>query len=139
MIPKYQRNQRECFAACIASLMHCPVSAVPVLNELPGERLPKGYETKLNHWLLGKECGGYVEFGFKENLPDLLDGMAEIAPIAWYILIGLNKANATHSVVCQGGTIRHDPSAEPGQHTLVGPCDDGHFRVGLLLYRPFST
>lgn len=134
MIPIYQQAKDDCFAACIASLLHCPLSFVPPMTAVSDVRQ---YDGKLQKWLHQYiRCGGYVEFGFPEPLPELMSRMMVSAETSYYILTGTNRAAAAHSVVCLGGMIAHDPSAEPGHHTLVGPVNDGFYRVGFLLLGP---
>src|SRR4051812_48979370 len=119
MIPKYQQKPNECFAACVASILECPVDRVPVADVPNGSPLPKEYEAALNAWLAERGCGGYVEFGFPGNLAWILGQMAEHGYQVHYILTGTNHKGAVHSVLCRGGEIIHDPSSEPDSYQLV--------------------
>lgn len=125
----------DCFAACLASMLNIRLKDVPnfMTGTEDGKLLPASSKQMLATWLKSVHCGGYVEYGFNHPMEFVLQNIASETPDAYYILTGCTRDFHTHSVVCKGGAVIHDPACEPGRHGLVRTCKDGFFRVGFLL------
>lgn len=143
MKPVYQttgaiRGQNgDCFQACLATMLGRSLSGVPnFLKDLPnGGELPPETLRMIAAWLTTANCGGFVEFGFQVKMTDLMLEIDGQAPGSVYMLTGCTETGETHTVVCKGEFIWHDPATSPGHTVLKKPCRDNFYRVGLLLYR----
>lgn len=134
MTPVYGTHD-NCFQACIASVLHLPLSEVPDFYKgIPnGKPVPQETVYWIDSWMKKRDIVllflGYTV----RDIIELLDLMSlDLAPVH-YIITGSTASGMIHSVVAKGDRIIHDPGTEPGHHTITGPCPDGYFRTTLFL------
>lgn len=126
MIPVDQTEfnwpESNCFSACVASILHLPISDVPTFAK---------YEDPWEHvttWL--KERGFYL---YDFALRDPFD--TEQAPLGFHIVTGKSPRHETfrHCVVAKGTEIVHDPHPSRAgietrdEFTCIIPFDHGEF------------
>lgn len=130
----------NCFQACIASYLDIRLCEVPnfQVGAINGKLLPVAVRRSMDEWLAVRGFG-YVEFAFpafgsvRMNLQYFLGVLGQDFGSNFYLLTGRTAANKTHTVVCRGSEIFHDPATEVGNTVLVGPCHDDYYRVGVFL------
>lgn len=140
----YQARPGDCFRACVASIFEVKLVAVPdfMVGAEIGKLLPTQNKVALSAWL-GKLGFSYVEFGFQMSPVMTMEQMYEMNGHVTYLLTGLTNQSETHTVVCRGANIVHDPAQDlassHARDTVVLPCRDGFTRVGfIVLEKPQS-
>lgn len=146
MKPVYQSRTDEpaqhgdCFAACVASMLELPLCDVPHFyadsDRTDRPLLPR--ELAFQQQWFASQGITYVEFGFVCALSLIFKNMAERNGTLHYLLTGNNLRRRAHSVIARGDRIVHDPAVLPaeataGLTTIVGPCNDGAYRVGFMV------
>lgn len=128
----------DCFAACLASILELPLSAIPKPTRHQGtyDVAFYYYITRINRHVL-KPMGLYISFqpGMKLN-----DSEKTYRPpglhianvkVRMYNLDGKpTNSTSMHCVVCRGKTVVHDPS--PAQTEIL----DFHSSYLLIPYDP---
>jgi hypothetical protein len=152
VIPVKQRNRHDpangiygdCHRAAIASLLELPLNEVPHFcdadSELPDAEPLMERERK---WLASRGLTNInVIYPGEVSLDDLLTAIDATTPGIMFILGGTSTTGCGHSVVAGCGKILHDPSlTKTGDHSIVGPMEDGYWWVtfmGTLTARSFA-
>jgi len=127
----------DCFRACIASLLDYddPENVPHVFKDYrsgDGERLLD----QMRAWLKENHGLDHISFPFQsQSLDDMLQWMKEMIGDTPCILLGRSK-RSNHCVLVCDGVIVHDPNPEipAGQHSIIGPADDGFWWVEVLVH-----
>jgi hypothetical protein len=127
MIPvdqtKFGMPAGNCLAACVASILECPLADVPDLWE--AEQAGKNWLRVLNQWLADRY--GLWYFTADPRRPD--SGFtAWWSPGGHYVMGGQSprpECTAGHACVAKDGNIVHDP--HPSRAGLVTVEDYGFF------------
>jgi hypothetical protein len=127
---------RDCFRACVASLLELALDKVPdfYAGQTPGSAVSDAANDYIRSWF-GDRGLYLLEFIF-EGLED--DGAADnvIAAVSFhhpglpFILCGTSRKGVNHAVIVQDGDIIHDPA--PAMQQIHGPMRDGYYRVNLI-------
>lgn len=118
---KFGYPDGNCFAACVASIMECDISDVPLQSAVSDIE-------PLRHWL------GRFE------LCEVTFELGDYRPSGLYVLTGLSPRSvvglrAKHCVVARGSEILHDPHPDGGQvltwddATVIIPLDLSQWRL----------
>lgn len=141
MTPVYQLSgasrgdNGDCFQACLATVLDLRLAEVPnfYAGLDNGKLLPPETAAAMDRWLERRTGANYIEFGYDGALREVLKfGTSHQCA---FLLTGHNIRRRTHTVVCRGVQVIHDPATEPGEvnHTLLYPCYDNHYRVGIFV------
>lgn len=123
------RSWGDCHRAAVATILDLPIKSVPHF----ADGGPDGHEFKRRerdflalHGLVPIDA---VYKGSPEwkGADLILYVVGDLNPRVPYILIGSDSTGATHSVVCLGDKIVHDPS--PEKTGVVAPCADGWYWI----------
>jgi hypothetical protein len=135
---KYGRHgtNGDCFPACLASILQRRLSLVPdFFADIPqGMPVPQADVLAMNEWFAANGLI-YFEVAVPGPLEQLLAHLAARCFNHYYILIGSGRSGETHSVVCLGDKIVHNPASISVKNALEGPCQDGAYRFGLVARR----
>jgi hypothetical protein len=114
----------NCFAACIASILDCPISNIPDLNAYEES---EEWMQVLNDWLSGRGLG-YMECLVPMDELDVFFGSKDF----YHVIVGPTERNSSlfHAVVGRKGKVVFDPHP-----TDLGLIQEDHLRLGVFIYR----
>jgi len=99
----------NCFEACIASLLECPLHAVPDFPRDNGD-----FIEAVQRWLSSTENMFYCRVPVDE---DSDAAAAFVTGDVWHVIEGVSERGGQHACVGLNGRLVHDP--HPGGHGLV--------------------
>lgn len=131
----YQRGTHDCFRACVASCLNLDWGGVPDFYE----RTPDGYylsqndRAAMDKWFSTRDLA-YVEMAWPMEPSELMSKLAELHPLATYILMGSSLNGNSHAVVARAGQVLHDPKLNaPSSLSVTRACPDGYSRAGFII------
>lgn len=123
----------DCLRACIASIMDLDAEHVPHFADLGA----RGDEARASarRWL---GLRGFTITAFaldgSEPVQGVLQWMADNNPDTTWLLFGsTGPVGGDHVVVCQGGSVVHDPAWVPSSIKQVGAC--GYWEIWVVSKR----
>jgi hypothetical protein len=100
----FGKEQGNCFAACLASILEMVVSVVPNFPLLHGDM---EWIYRCNQWLWPKGLGLLAVAPPPEHIDSFLTMMAESG--AYFIVSGESGLGCEHAVIYKDGKLVHDP------------------------------
>lgn len=99
MTPVYAKSGKDCFRACLASVMEKEYEEIPFVDpDLPMDEFWEAYRKIVN------------EFEFEFVIIDR-SSVTEYRLRVFSIGIGVTENGGDHAVVCYDGKVVHDPSS----------------------------
>jgi hypothetical protein len=126
----------DCWRTCIACLFDLNPLDVPDFAD--GSIDGMTFDERTQGWLHERGLTR-VELPFTGEFTadEVMGCIGGLNPEAYYILAGAHPhlVGSTHSVVCKGNRIVHDPAQEPATPPLAGPSPTGHWWVSFFSKR----
>ena len=122
----------DCFRTCIASIFEISPTEVP---HFAWDDCDGAVMTERANEYLGLQNLEILHISFQSNIEETLGMMAHTD--FWYILSGTGNLGGCHSVIAKGDMIVHDPAinADQWEKPLIGPDQDGHVWVSVLVFK----
>ena len=110
----------DCHRTAIACILDIPPDRIP---HIAGVMNGKAWLRNMNDALhpLGYQIAS-ISFSGCIQRAELMAMMQSLNPTVYYILIGVNKREVRHAVVCRGGSVAHDTNAS--SEGVVSPVYD---------------
>lgn len=117
----------DCHRAALASLFEMDLWEVPHFAD--GSPAVGRFHARVSTWLRERNLSS-VTFPLQGRLSQVLDGVSNSCPDAYWLLAGTSRQGGDHLVICFGNEIVHDPGY--GVRGLAGPCADGYYWATFL-------
>jgi hypothetical protein len=118
----------DCYRTAIACLLDVPRDDVPHVNDCAV--LPSTVRDATNAYLASRGLAiCEIPLSLDGDAFDVAAWMTSLNPGVPFLLSGMSPRDVDHSVVISDG-VMHDP--HPSRGGLVGPCEGGHWWIGIL-------
>jgi len=126
MIPVMQTevgDRGNCYSACLASLLHLPISDVPNFFDTAADDSPAAWFAGVREWLAGHNL---CVTSFEVDANGRFYGWS---PHAYLITCGKSPRGRDHATIWKGGVMVHDPHPDgtgilvPDSVDLLYPLD----------------
>lgn len=119
----------DCLRACVATILNLPIRSVP--NFADGGVDADTAFARLRQLLHGMCCAPFITaYPGEHSMTDLLEMQGALNPTSIYVLFGSVSSGGDHCVVCEGGSIVHNPAWHGCD--LVGPMSNGTWQLLVL-------
>ena len=119
----------DCLRACVATILDFDALDVP--NFADGGVDADAAFAHMRLWLSPMSLAPFITaYPGEHNMVDLLEMQGALNPTSVYVLFGSVSGGGDHCVVCEGGSIVHNPAWHGCD--LVGPMSNGTWQLLVL-------
>jgi hypothetical protein len=119
----------DCMRACVATILDMPTADLP--NFADGGVDADSAFAEMRRWLLLIGLAPFITaYPGEHSMADLLEMQGALNPSSIYVLFGSTNSGGDHCVVCEGGSIVHNPAWYGCD--LIGPMSNGTWQLLVL-------